>query len=244
MERAYRRRERKRGGADPRSRERYDRRRMRSSIRIAGLLLAALLLATAAVPARADQAYQRVAGAFGQAGGHLDPCAFTTAQLEAALRGMPPALRSTVPALRSAIEDAIAARKRGECKGVRAEEGTTGGAAAGTVPPVTTTPPAPAQPATPAPATAAPATTPAPAPTAPTQPAAASSGGVDRHTALVLALIGIGALMLAALGLWGTARSRGWDPAWVARTRHAWGEAGFRTTSTWAEFTDWLRLGR
>jgi hypothetical protein len=37
---------------------------------------------------------------------------------------------------------------------------------------------------------------------------------------------------------------RGWDPGWIARMRHGWGEAGFRTTSTWSEFTDWLRLGR
>lgn len=220
---------------------------MTSRTRIAGLLAAALLLTAAAVPARADQAYQRVAGAYGQAGGHLDPCAFTTAQLEAALRGIPPALRTTVPALRSAIEGAIVARKRGDCKGVRPEERSTGGAAPGTVPRVTTTPPAASQPATPAPAATTP-STPAPAATnpattTPAQPAAAPAGD-DRRTALVIALIAIGALLLAALALWGTARSRGWDPGWVARTRHAWGEAGFRTTSTWAEFTDWLRLGR
>jgi hypothetical protein len=37
---------------------------------------------------------------------------------------------------------------------------------------------------------------------------------------------------------------RGWDPSWIGRVRHGWREAGFRTTSTWSEFTDWLRLGR
>lgn len=220
---------------------------MTSRARITGLLAAVLLLLAAAVPARANQAYDRVQAAYEQRGGHLDPCAFTTAQLEAALRGIPPAFRTTVPALRSAIENAIAARKHGDCKGVRPEEGTTGGAAPGTVPPVTTTPSPTTPPTTtPAPAATAPTTaTPAPAATTttPAQPAAAASGGSDR-TALVVALIAIGALLLAALALWGTARSRGWDPAWVARTRHAWGEAGFRTTSTWAEFTDWLRLGR
>jgi hypothetical protein len=50
--------------------------------------------------------------------------------------------------------------------------------------------------------------------------------------------------VLLALLLLGWARMRGWDPGWAARMRHAWGEAGFRTTSTWSEFTDWLRLGR
>lgn len=216
-----------------------------------GALAAALLVALAALPASANQAYDRVATAYAQSNSQLAPCAFTTAQLEAALRGTPPVFRTTVPELRRAIQNAIVAHKRGDCKGVRPEEGTTGGAAAGTVPRVTTTPattaPAPAAtvptttattPVAPAPA----ATTPAPAP--PVQPAAASSGGGSDRTVLLIALIALGALLLAALAVWGTARNRGWDPAWVARMRHAWGEAGFRTTSTWAEFTDWLRLGR
>jgi hypothetical protein len=207
--------------------------------------VALLVLLTAAIPARADQAYERVAAAYAQGGGHLNPCAFTTAQLEAALRGIPPALRTTVPALRTAMESGIAAHKRGDCKGVKPEEGTTGGAAVpeSAPPPVTTAPaPAATSPAATAPTTpVAPATT-APAPAQQQQPARAS-GGHDRKP-LIVALIAAGALVLLALLLWAFARSRGWDPAWNARMRHAWGEAGFRTTSTWAEFTDWLRLGR
>ncbi|HEX4807241.1 MAG TPA: hypothetical protein VFU94_15180 [Conexibacter sp.] len=211
-------------------------------------LVAAALLALPAGAARANPAYDRVAAAYNQGGAHLNPCAFTTAELESALRGIPPAFRTTVPALRRAIQGAIVARKRGECKGVKPEEGTTGGAAPGTVPPVTTTPstPATAPPATtPTTATAPATTTPAPATTAPApaQPAAAGSSQNDR-TPLIVALIALGALLLAALALWGLAQTRGWDPPWVARMRHAWGEAGFRTTSTWTEFTDWLRLGR
>lgn len=216
--------------------------------RLRGLLaplLALLVLLPAAVPARADQAYERVAAAYAQGGGHLDPCAFTTAQLEAALRGIPPALRTTVPALRMAIESAIATRKGGKCKGVRPEEGTTGGVSApsSAPPPVTTTPaPAATTPTATVPATPVTPTTTAPAPAQPRQPAT-TSGGHDRKP-LVVALIAAGALVLLALLLWGLGRSRGWDPVWSARMRHAWGEAGFRTTSTWAEFTDWLRLGR
>src|SRR6185312_14725582 len=121
-----------------------------------GALAAALLVLSAVAPVRADQAYDRVAAAYGQSNSHLAPCAFTTAQLEAALRGTPPVFRTTVPALQRAIRDAIGAHKRGDCKGVRTEERTTGGAAPGTVPRVTTTPATTA----PAPATTAPTTAP------------------------------------------------------------------------------------
>lgn len=207
--------------------------------RIAVALALALFLALLpAVSARADQAYERVAAAYAQGGGHLDPCEFTSGELQAALRGIPPALRTTVPALRTAMEDAIAAHRRGDCKGVRPEEGTTGGAAVpeSTPPPVTTTPTA-TVPTTPV----APTTT-TPAPAQRQQPPAATTSS-DRKP-LIVALIAAGALVLLALLLWALGRSRGWDPVWSARMRHAWGEAGFRTTSTWAEFTDWLRLGR
>jgi hypothetical protein len=30
----------------------------------------------------------------------------------------------------------------------------------------------------------------------------------------------------------------------MQRSRHATAEAGWRTSAAWAEFTDWLRLGR
>jgi len=218
------------------------------ALAVALLAAAPTASARAAQPLTPSEAYGAVSAAYAQGGSRLDPCAFTTAELEAALRGIPPAFRTTVPALRRAIEGAIAARKRGVCKGVRPSEGTTGGAAPGRVPPVTTTPTAPAStpPAATAPSTvttpSAPPTTTAPAP-ASTTPAQQPAAGEDR-TPLVVALIAVGALLLLALGLWGLARNRGWDPAWVGRMRHAWGEAGFRTTSTWAEFTDWLRLGR
>jgi len=221
------------------------------------LALASALLLAPAPLARADQAYDKVATAYAQAGGQLDPCQFTQAELEAAVRGIPPAIRTVVPDLRRAMLDGIAAHMRGDCDG-RGGTSTTGAGAAGTttapttptVPaPVTTTPtetapvappagttPPPTAPSAGAPATTAPSTTTA-------QPAASTAQHHDR-TPLWIALIALGALVLLALLLWGWARMRGWDPVWAARMRHAWGEAGFRTTSTWAEFTDWLRLGR
>lgn len=60
-------------------------------------------------------------------------------------------------------------------------------------------------------------------------------------------LIAIGVLLaLLALGalVFGTARWIGWQPAWAGRARHAAAEAGSRASSTWAEFTDFVRFGR
>ena len=204
---------------------------------VAPVLLVVAFAASTAPAARADQAYDQVATAYAQAGGHLNPCAFTTAELKAAVRGIPPAIRGVVPELRAAMVEGIAAHQRGDCRGVKPEEGTTGGAA----PATTTTPPVTTQTAPAAPAATTP-TTPAPAQTS-TQPAATGTHERDR-TPLVVTLIAAGALVLLTLLLWGWARMRGWDPGWVARVRHGWREAGFRTMSTWSEFTDWLRLGR
>jgi hypothetical protein len=54
----------------------------------------------------------------------------------------------------------------------------------------------------------------------------------------------IAALLLLACAAWAFARSRAYEPRWLVSMRHAMAEAGFRTSATWAEFTDWARLGR
>jgi hypothetical protein len=77
---------------------------------------------------------------------------------------------------------------------------------------------------------------PAPAPRPTTTP------GHDRAAVIMLLLVG--ALALLALGLLALARWQAWEPPWLARWRHAYGEAGWRAGNAWAEFTDWLRLGR
>jgi hypothetical protein len=105
---------------------------------------------------------------------------------------------------------------------------TTPGAAT-TTPPVATTAP----PATP------PATTTAPPATA-AQPT--TRPGHDR--AAVLMLVIVAALALFLIALWAIARWQAWEPLWLARWRHATGEAGWRAGNAWAEFTDWLRIGR
>lgn len=49
-------------------------------------------------------------------------------------------------------------------------------------------------------------------------------------------------LVLACIG-WALARRRAFEPHWLLSLRHAMTEAGFRASSTWAEFSDWVRLG-
>jgi hypothetical protein len=205
-------------------------------------LTLALLLVPAAL-ALANPAYDRVAAAFAQNGGQLDACSFTQPQLEAALAGIPPEIKQYVPDLRKAMRTGIALHRSGGCVGRRPGTSTTG--SAGAIPPAQTTPAPATTTTTPAPAatTPAPATTSTPATAA--APASASTGA--RHhssTPVVVALAALGGLLLVLLLWWGLARLRGWEPPSLARARHGWGEAGFRTTSTWSEFTDWLRLGR
>jgi hypothetical protein len=50
-------------------------------------------------------------------------------------------------------------------------------------------------------------------------------------------------VVLAVAGL-AALRALGLDPQWLARTRHALGEASYRTRGVLVEFGDWLRLGR
>jgi cell division septation protein DedD len=208
---------------------------LRHRLRPLPLVVLVLLLVPAAA-AHANAAYDRVATAYAESGGHLEPCAFSAAQLEAALAGIPPQIANVVPDLRAAVRNAIRAQAHGACKGKAIGSGGAGAPPAGVVT-TPTTPGATTQAQTaPAPATA----TPAPQTQ---QPAAASVHHRDR-TALLIAAVVLGALLLLALLLWAWARVRGWEATWAARQRHAWGEAGFRVTSTWAEFADWLRLGR
>jgi hypothetical protein len=92
--------------------------------------------------------------------------------------------------------------------------------------------------------------TPAPPPAAPLgretgldvgSPTAATDAG---WPAPIVILFVLGGLLAVAGAVLGAARMRGWDPAWAARVRHSWGEAGFRVSGVWSEFEDWLRRGR
>jgi hypothetical protein len=119
-------------------------------------------------------------------------------------------------------------------------------------------------PATPSPTTAsAPpgATTPAPSPT---PPASVPSGSITKSGGMVtvssapptghatgheglsageIAIAGVAALLILGCAAWAIARRRALEPRAILSLRHAIAEAGLRASTTWAEFTDWLRLG-
>jgi cobalamin biosynthesis Mg chelatase CobN len=188
--------------------------------------------------------------------GAVNGCKYTAAQLAQAKTQTPKNIKDVAPGYPAQLAVAAAKRAKGCTKAEEkaantttsaagATTGTTGtgttapGAAStatATQPPATTTiaPDATTTAATPAPAPA-PAVTTAPAPT--TQSTAS-------HKGARLALIVVGALLLMLLALWAFARWWAWEPHWLARWRHATAEAGWRASAAWAEFTDWLRLGR
>jgi hypothetical protein len=60
--------------------------------------------------------------------------------------------------------------------------------------------------------------------------------------ALVLAVLG--ALLVLACIVWGFARWLALEPRWTVSLMHSLREAGYRGSATWAEFSDWARIGR
>ena len=67
---------------------------------------------------------------------------------------------------------------------------------------------------------------------------APTDSDVPAPIAILAVIMGVFLIAGAALG---TARLRGWDPGWLARSRHSWSEAGYRVSGIWSEFGDWLR---
>jgi hypothetical protein len=58
-----------------------------------------------------------------------------------------------------------------------------------------------------------------------------------------IAIAAIAALLVLACLGWALARQRAFEPHWMLSLRHAMAETGFRASATWAEFSDWVRLG-
>ena len=167
--------------------------------------------------------------------------------------------------LGAAVDDALARRAQGVCKtGAKTPDaGASPGTAAVTPPPSSggggtpsagapsSTAQAPTPPGQTAPAQPAP--TPAVQPTA--APAVVATGDqiltaartTDAATDAPFPVLAL-AILAAILALGGMTvglfRWRAWEPAWTGRFRHAAGEAGWRASSTWAEFTDFVRFGR
>ena len=59
-----------------------------------------------------------------------------------------------------------------------------------------------------------------------------------------IAVAVVAALVAIGCAAWGISRRRAFEPQWLLSFRHAMAEAGLHASSTWAEFADWLRLGR
>ncbi len=190
--------------------------------------------------------------------GRIDPCRYSEKQLRD-LKGLIPNDIEQYSDFGAAVDDALAKRAQGTCKkGGSATPGNTTvpPASSGTAPlppaGATGTPPAPA-PATPgAPAAAQPPPTPGVAPTAAPDVAARDAIGLAaRSTAPatdppfpLIALAVLAALLALGTAAFGVVRWRAWEPAWAGRLQHAAGEAGWRASTTWSEFTDFVRLGR
>ena len=184
--------------------------------------------------------------------GAVDGCKYTAEQLAQAKAQTPKNIKDVAPGYPAQLDVAAAKRAKGCTKAEEKAASTTTSAAGATTgttgtgttatgtatqPPATTTI---APNATTTAATPAPAPTPAPAAAA-TQTAPTSTSS---HKGARLALIVVAALLLMLLALWAFARWWAWEPHWLARWRHATAEAGWRASAAWAEFTDWLRLGR
>jgi hypothetical protein len=195
----------------------------------------------------------------------LDACKYTTEQLKKAKAAVPLDVQQYNAALIQAFDDAIAARAQGSCNKNKPQQQTQQAAPAAPATSAAQPPPPPAVSGTTAPSTAqappAPVGQPQQAQAPPTPqsepaPAPAIAAGDEIALAsqttdivpetpfpmLALAIL-LGVLALCTL-TFGAVRWFAWEPRWAVRFRHAAGEAGWRASSTWSDFTDYVRLGR
>jgi cobalamin biosynthesis Mg chelatase CobN len=206
---------------------------------------AALVMPAAAQADAFDQLFKEY-----RSTGKIDGCKHSAKELAQAKRQVPNDIEQYAPDFPDALDAAAAARAKGGCDQQAVAATTATSTAAGTTatqaaPTSSTATATPAQPAAPTTATT-------PAPQADPQPPSAvaddaipaAARAADDGRNVPVALVLVGALVLLALALWGLARWWAWEPPWLVRWRHATAEAGWRASAAWAEFTDWLRLGR
>jgi len=215
-----------------------------------GTLIAVLLTLLAAAPAAQANAFKDIFSTYRKTGA-VDACKWTAKQLADAKRQVPNDIDQYAPDFPNALDDALQKRASGACsKTAAAAPATSTPAGAPPASPTATTgvPPGttPAAPGSSAPAPQpAPTSKPAPAVTDNAILAASRSRSSDAGIpAPLVALAVIGALMALAALLYGLARWWAWEPRWLVRWRHAGAEAGWRASGSWAEFMDWVRLGR
>jgi hypothetical protein len=236
-------------------------RRIRTTLPALVLVLA---FAGTAPVASAANTFQKIFFEY-QGTGTVNGCKWSAKQLADAKKQVPNDFEQYAPDFEAALDAAIEKRASGACRkgaGKTQQQGTPAPVAPGTggtpaapggssqgsgkgSTKTQTTPAAPAGTQT----TPAPAATPQPAPAAADDaiPAAATTardgGASDAPVPLVLLAI-LAALLAPAAAMFAAARWWAWEPGWMVRARHAGSEAGWRTSATWAEFTDWLKLGR
>jgi hypothetical protein len=184
--------------------------------------------------------------------GRLNVCSYTQDQLKKIKDAVPLDQNAYTPDFIAAIDDAIARRAEGACNKKKAVVPVAPAA------PSTTAPPPPPAASNTAPATVpgkpaaaqpppTPAADPAPAPGIVTDAIAVAAQHTDTGGSAPLPIVVL-AILAGLLGLggllFGLVRWRAWEPEWAIRVRHATGEAGWRASSTWAEFTDFVRFGR
>src|SRR4051794_34548387 len=225
---------------------------MRRPSRLVPVLLAVLATGLLAAPPAPANTFDTIFKTY-QRTGKVDACRFSASDLKKALHQVPNDIEQYAPDFPAALQAAAEKRASGGCDKAAAPAATTGGAAP---PTATTGVPPPAAGA--APAAGAPAGQPAdgtPKPTPSSMPAAGAAdtaidtaagrddGGSGMPAALVALAVVLGLLALGALA-WAGGRWWAWEPPWLVRARHAGAEAGWRASAAWAEFTDWVRLGR
>lgn len=184
----------------------------------------------------------------------LDACKYNAQDLERVKGLIGNDLEQYAPDFKPELDRALQTLAAGGCKSQpaapsQAEQQAAPAAPGGGAPP----PPPPDVKLEPAP--------PAPPPSPPAQPEArpvaatpeiptavraatrAAAGSSDAPFPLLALALFAGVLALTGL-LWGAARWYAFEPRWLQRARHASAEAGWRASSTWAEFTDYVRFGR
>lgn len=176
--------------------------------------LATVLITLAAAPAAASaSAYSQVLHVY-EFRGTVPPCAFTAAQLSAALKGVDVYGQQYFADFTSAIQTALSQRAGGACTTAASGGAITtpaSGAALGALR-------IPSEPLT-----------------------AATSAGVPLP---LLLLGGLALAALAGAAVHGRRRRVGADLAPPGAWRHLWGEAGWRAGGTWADFRDWAGSSR
>jgi hypothetical protein len=180
-----------------------------------------------------------------RAHGKVNACKFSAHELKQAKKQVPPDIEQYAPDFPAALDAALQAQARGACGGGGGGSGAASGVAGAAGTAGGSTPPGGGGSST----ASAPTGTPAPHPVAssPLNVNVRNASHLTHGTSDPPAPIIVIALIAAALGLpalvWGLARWRGWQPAWLPGARHTLAEATWRTGNGWAEFADWLRFG-